>query len=79
MKKKIVALCLCVALAVGAIGGATLAYFTDKTCEGMDYTRWNCKTVQFHPEASGGPKDCEFLFDEFISRIAAAKGVTPDA
>lgn len=30
MKKKIVALCLCVALAVIAIGGATLAYFTDK-------------------------------------------------
>ncbi len=29
MKKKIVALCLCVALAVVAIGGATLAYFTD--------------------------------------------------
>ena len=29
MKKKIVALCLCVALAVIAIGGATLAYFTD--------------------------------------------------
>ena len=31
MKKKIVALCLCVALAVVAIGGATLAYFTDTT------------------------------------------------
>lgn len=29
MKRKIVALCLCVALAVVAIGGATLAYFTD--------------------------------------------------
>lgn len=29
MKKKIVALCLCIALAVVAIGGATLAYFTD--------------------------------------------------
>ena len=29
MKKKIVALCLCVALAVVAVGGATLAYFTD--------------------------------------------------
>lgn len=31
MKKKIVALCLCIALAVVAIGGATLAYFTDQT------------------------------------------------
>lgn len=31
MKKKIVALCLCIALAVVAIGGATLAFFTDTT------------------------------------------------
>lgn len=52
----------------------------DKTCEGVDYSApWNCRTVQFHPEASGGPKDCEFLFDEFIGRMAAAKGVNPHA
>ena len=62
-----------------SVGHVSYVNANDKTCEGMDYTRWNCKTVQFHPEASGGPKDCEFLFDEFISRIAAAKGVTPDA
>lgn len=31
MKKKIVALCLCVALLAVAIAGASLAYFTDKT------------------------------------------------
>ena len=46
----------------------------DKTCEGVRYTGWNCFTVQFHPEASGGPKDAEYLFDEFISRMAAKKG-----
>lgn len=46
----------------------------DKTCEGVQYTKWNCFTVQFHPEANGGPKDTEFLFDRFISRIQAAKG-----
>ena len=46
----------------------------DGTCEGVEYTAWNCFTVQFHPEASGGPKDAEYLFDEFVSRIAAAKG-----
>ena len=26
-------------------------------------------SVQFHPEASSGPTDTEFLFDEFISKI----------
>ena len=38
MKKKIVALCLCVALAVVAIGGATLAYFTDTAAKTNTFT-----------------------------------------
>lgn len=41
MKKKIVALCLCVALAVVAIGGATLAYFTDTDNETNTFTVGN--------------------------------------
>ena len=58
-----------------------MSYFNanDGTCEGMDYFKWNCFTVQFHPEANGGPKDTEFLFDEFIKRMLAAKGVINDA
>ena len=58
-----------------------VSYFNanDKTCEGIDYFKWNCFTVQFHPEANGGPKDTEFLFDEFIDHIKAAKGVTDHA
>ena len=51
----------------------------DKTCEGIEYLQWNCFTVQFHPEANGGPKDTEFLFDEFVKRMLAAKGVINDA
>lgn len=43
MKKKIVALCLCVALAVVAIGGATLAYFTDTDNETNTFTVGNVK------------------------------------
>ena len=35
--------------------------------------------VQFHPEANGGPKDTEFLFDQFVSRMLAAKGVINNA
>lgn len=43
MKKKIVALCLCVALAVVAIGGATLAYFTDTKSATNTFTMGDVK------------------------------------
>jgi len=39
----------------------------DGTCEGMDYG--DAFSVQFHPEARGGPLDTSFLFDRFIKRI----------
>ncbi len=45
----------------------------DGTCEGVQYQKWDCFTVQFHPEASGGPKDTEFLFDRFLENIRAAQ------
>ena len=48
-----------------------MSYFNanDGTCEGVDYFKWNCFTVQFHPEANGGPKDTEFLFDRFLQNV----------
>ena len=55
------------------MGKVSAVNANDHTCEGVDYTAWNCFTVQFHPEANGGPKDTEFLFDRFIDRIKAAK------
>ena len=39
----------------------------DGTCEGMDYG--NSFSVQFHPEACGGPLDTSFLFDRFIKKV----------
>ncbi|MBR3630715.1 MAG: carbamoyl phosphate synthase small subunit [Oscillospiraceae bacterium] len=45
----------------------------DKTCEGIRYTAVNCFTVQFHPEAHGGPLDTAYLFDEFTSRMDTYK------
>jgi carbamoyl-phosphate synthase small subunit len=39
----------------------------DGTCEGMDYG--NSFSVQFHPEARGGPLDTAFLFDRFLERM----------
>lgn len=58
-----------------AVGVVSHVNANDKTCEGVVYTKWNCFTVQFHPEANGGPKDTEYLFDRFIANIKKAKGV----
>lgn len=48
----------------------------DGTCEGVKYTDIPAFSVQFHPEACGGPLDTGFLFDEFIRlmRTAARRG-----
>ncbi len=45
----------------------------DNSCEGMDYPEVNAVTVQFHPEACGGPHDANYLFDEFIARMKKEK------
>ncbi|MBA4718750.1 MAG: glutamine-hydrolyzing carbamoyl-phosphate synthase small subunit [Nitrosopumilus sp.] len=36
----------------------------DKTVEGIKHKKQNCIAVQFHPEASPGPFDCKFVFEE---------------
>ncbi|MCD8205889.1 MAG: carbamoyl phosphate synthase small subunit [Clostridia bacterium] len=45
----------------------------DGTCEGFEYPDINAYTVQFHPEACGGPRDTSFLFDKFIKNIREGK------
>ncbi len=45
----------------------------DGTCEGVKYKKINAFTVQFHPEAHGGPQDTAYLFDEFIDMIKKSK------
>jgi carbamoyl-phosphate synthase small subunit len=47
--------------------GGSFVNVNDGTCEGMDYG--NSFSVQFHPEARGGPLDTAFLFDRFIERM----------
>lgn len=43
----------------------------DGTVEGVRYLENPLFTVQFHPEASPGPEDTAYLFDEFISMMEA--------
>ncbi len=41
----------------------------DGTCEGVTYKDANAFSVQFHPEACGGPLDTGFLFDKFMKMV----------
>lgn len=45
----------------------------DAGTEGLHYLGKNVFTVQFHPEACGGPRDTAFLFDRFINMMEVCK------
>jgi carbamoyl-phosphate synthase small subunit len=45
----------------------------DETNEGFFHVDKPFFSTQFHPEASSGPTDTEFLFDEFIEKIVEYK------
>jgi carbamoyl-phosphate synthase small subunit len=46
----------------------------DKTNEGMRHKTKPFFSTQFHPEASGGPTDTDYLFDKFIDNIKDRTG-----
>ena len=41
----------------------------DGTNEGIRHEKYPFMSVQFHPEASPGPTDTEWVFDEFLDRV----------
>ena len=45
----------------------------DGTVEGLKHKEFDAFTVQYHPEASPGPEDANYLFDQFITMIEQAK------
>jgi len=38
----------------------------DKTVEGFRHQKYPAFSVQYHPEASPGPEDSHYLFDQFV-------------
>lgn len=67
------------AVAEESLGGTGLEvayrHLGDGTIEGLAHRELSAMSVQFHPEASPGPEDAGYIFDDFIARVRAAKGV----
>ena len=51
----------------------THLHLNDDTVAGIKMKNKNCFSVQYHPEASPGPNDSTYLFDEFIANIKKVK------
>ena len=47
----------------------THLHLNDGTVAGMRMKHKNCFSVQYHPEASPGPHDSSYLFDQFIENL----------
>ena len=43
----------------------------DGTVEGLRHREWPILTIQYHSEASPGPRDSEYLFDRFLEMVDA--------
>jgi carbamoyl-phosphate synthase small subunit len=55
----------------------THIHLNDETLAGLKFSNKNAFSVQFHPEASPGPKDSRYLFDEFVTRMTEFKEKAP--
>jgi carbamoyl-phosphate synthase small subunit len=46
----------------------------DRTIAGIQHKTLPCFSVQYHPEASPGPHDADYLFAKFVSQMRESKG-----
>ncbi|HHH29961.1 MAG TPA: carbamoyl-phosphate synthase small subunit [Polyangiaceae bacterium] len=51
----------------------THVHLNDGTSEGLVIDELDAFSVQFHPEAAGGPHDALYLFERFVTRIDEAQ------
>ena len=51
----------------------THVHLNDQTVAGIRLKQFPVFSVQYHPEASAGPHDSRYLFDQFIANIANGK------
>ena len=59
------------------IASITHLNLNDNTVEGVRFAQCTAFSVQYHPEASPGPHDSQYLFDEFMADIEKHSGVKP--
>ncbi|MBL8146137.1 MAG: glutamine-hydrolyzing carbamoyl-phosphate synthase small subunit [Anaerolineae bacterium] len=65
------------AVAAGSdLHGAEVTHINlnDQTIEGLRHVELGAFSVQYHPEASPGPHDSLYLFDEFVGRVKGQRG-----
>jgi carbamoyl-phosphate synthase small subunit len=65
------------AVDASTLPGGWISWFTnanDGTCEGIRHESKPFMAVQFHPEATCGPVDTEFLFDKFLDMVREQTG-----
>ena len=56
-----------------AVARVSHVNLNDRTVEGLRFEGRPAFSVQYHPEASPGPHDSAYLFDDFVAMIAAAR------
>ncbi|MBI5669598.1 MAG: glutamine-hydrolyzing carbamoyl-phosphate synthase small subunit [Chloroflexi bacterium] len=57
------------------LSGAEITHINlnDNTVEGLRHVELGAFSVQYHPEASPGPHDSLYLFDEFVNRVKSGE------
>jgi carbamoyl-phosphate synthase small subunit len=60
---------------IAANAEVTHVHLNDNTVAGIRLKGYPVFSVQYHPEASAGPHDSRYLFDQFITHIASGKTI----